>query len=177
MVGGSMAGRPKLHVRVTTPRLVEGAIVDSEPSMIPQSGCRYLALSIPRAANLHTMRPLARSVLPTRPLLIQRAPPPAARLQSTSSPSKDASTTTLSPRWLSDIKTRIGKCIAFGINKEQVDEAGDILHYVNVNWNDLVVGSEGFLTGKNRWGLHRQQVAWGEMVSFIHIGGIMRSGG
>ncbi|KAL5371677.1 hypothetical protein DPSP01_014079 [Paraphaeosphaeria sporulosa] len=108
------------------------------------------------------MRPLARSVLPARPLLIQRTPN-TARLQSTSSSSKDAATAALNPRWLSDLKTRVGKCINFGIDKEQVKEAGDILHYVNFNWKDLVAGSEGFLTGKHRWGLHRQQVAWGEM--------------
>jgi hypothetical protein len=110
------------------------------------------------------MRPLARSALYTRPLRIPRAPH-AVRFQSSSSFDKDAATATLSPRWLSDLKTRIGKCIDFGINKEQVLEAGSILHDVNFNWKNLVAGSEGFLTGKGRWGLHRHQVAWGEMVS------------
>ena len=50
------------------------------------------------------------------------------------------------------------------MNKEQLREAGNILHYVNFNWKDLVAGTEGYLTGKGRWGLHRHQVAWGEMV-------------
>lgn len=32
---------------------------------------------------------------------------------------------------------------------------------------ELVAGSEGFLTGKQWRGLFRQEVVWGEMVSFI----------
>ncbi|KAF2444453.1 Thioesterase/thiol ester dehydrase-isomerase [Karstenula rhodostoma CBS 690.94] len=117
------------------------------------------------------MRLLARSVLPTRSPPTHRAPH-APRQHSTSAPSKDAATAALSPRWLSDLKTRVGQCIAFGISREQVKEAGDILHNVNFNWKDLVAGSEGFLTGKHRWGLHRQQVAWGEMDSMGHVNNV-----
>jgi hypothetical protein len=108
--------------------------------------------------DLRNMRPLVRSALYARPPPVPRAPQ-AARLQSSSAFDKYAATATLSPRWLSVLKTRIG------ITKEQVTEAGSILHDVNFNWKNLVAGSEGFLTGKGRWGLHRHQVAWGEMVS------------
>lgn len=90
--------------------------------------------------------------------------PQLYRFQSTNSGSSDPATSSLSPRWLSDLKTRIGKCINFGINSQQIEEAGAILHEVNLDWRDMVAGSEGFLTGKHRWGLYRQQVAWGEMV-------------
>ena len=112
------------------------------------------------------MRPaIARSTLSAPPisLLHQRAPR-LSRSRSTSSSSSQAATASLSPRWLSDLKARIGKCINFGINSEQVKEASAILHDVNLHWRDMVAGSEGFLTGKDRWGLYRQQVAWGEMV-------------
>lgn len=112
------------------------------------------------------MRPPARRALHTR-VLVPRAP--YARFQSTRSTSSSdddaTATATLSPRFLSDVKARIGRCINFGIGSEQVAEAGAILREVNDNWRELVVGREGFLTGGHRWGLYRQKVAWGEMVS------------
>ena len=97
-------------------------------------------------------------------VILSHRAPQLSRYQSTSSGSNESATDSLSPRWLSDLKTRIGKCINFGISGEQMKEAGAILHDVNSNWRDMVAGSEGFLTGENRWGLYRQQVAWGEMV-------------
>lgn len=122
------------------------------------------------------MRPVLRSVLSTPPhsvlvpvVLAQRAPAPRlARFQSSSSSSSSSSTepttASLSPRWLSDVKARIGRCITFGLSSEQVKEAGAILDEVNSGWREMVAGSEGFLTGKDRWGLYRHQVQWGEMV-------------
>ncbi len=84
---------------------------------------------------------------------------------SASEPSPPASITeTLPPRWLSDIKLRIGKCISFGLRDEQVDEAGDILRVVARDWRELVAGSEGFLTGRRRAGFEGRDVVWGEMV-------------
>jgi hypothetical protein len=73
-------------------------------------------------------------------------------------------TAALSPRWLSDVKTRIGKCINFGISGTQTQEAGSILQEISVDWRELIAGSEGFLTGKEWRGLYRQEVVWGEMV-------------
>ncbi|KAF1843800.1 uncharacterized protein K460DRAFT_368657 [Cucurbitaria berberidis CBS 394.84] len=117
------------------------------------------------------MRPSAlRSALlyPTcRPTLWSiQSVPRIARCQSTS-------TATLSPRWLSDVKTRIGKCIMFGISPAQTQEAGSILQEMAVDWRELVAGSEGFLTGMQYRGLYRQEVVWGEMDSMGHVNNVM----
>jgi hypothetical protein len=81
--------------------------------------------------SMGIMRPLARSALffarPTAILpTIQRVP--VARYQSTSSDAP--ATAALSPRWLSDVRTRIGKCIDFGINPAQRERAGSILQEI-----------------------------------------------
>lgn len=91
--------------------------------------------------------------------------PRLVRFQSTASTSDAPVTASLSPRWLSDLKTRIGRCIMFGLTAEQTREAGTILREMGDNWRELVAGSEGFLTGKGRWGLYRREVIWGEMVA------------
>ncbi len=71
--------------------------------------------------------------------------------------------TTLPPRWLSDLKKRVGKCIIFGLSDQQIDEAGEIMRTVARDWRDLVAGSEGFLTGRGRAGFEGREVVWGEM--------------
>lgn len=38
---------------------------------------------------------------------------------------------------------------------------------VATDWRELVVGSEGFLTGRGREGLKGQEVVWGEMDSMV----------
>ena len=55
----------------------------------------------------------------------------------------------------------------FGLDSRQTDEAYSILKVIALQWRELVAGSEGFLTGKNRRGLYRQAVVWGEMVNGI----------
>lgn len=99
--------------------------------------------------------PTPRSCLP-----IPRSP--QYRFSSTSTPATDK----LSPRWLSDVRARIGKCIMFGIDDAQTTEAGSILQEVSRDWRELLAGSEGFLTGQEYRGLYRQEVVWGEMVGF-----------
>lgn len=90
---------------------------------------------------------------------------PPSRLSSTSADPPDASITAALPaRWLSDIKQRIGKCIIFGLDQKQVDEAGDIMRTVAGDWRELLAGSEGFLTGRGRAGCEGREVVWGEMV-------------
>jgi len=69
-----------------------------------------------------------------------------------------------SPRWLSDVKKRIGKCISFGLNARQTEETGALLRIIAKDWKELLASSEGFLTGEGRQGLERQAVVWGEMV-------------
>ncbi len=76
-------------------------------------------------------------------------------------------TVALPPRWLSELKQRVGKCIIFGLRPEQVQRAGHILDVLAKEWRGLLAGSEGFLTGKNRAGLERQSVVWGEMDSMV----------
>lgn len=86
-----------------------------------------------------------------------------------SSSSKAPMTADLSPRWLSDLRSRIGKCIQFGCSAGQVQEAGAILQELARDWRELVAGSEGFLTSEDRRGLFRQDVVWGEMVSLSFL--------
>lgn len=69
----------------------------------------------------------------------------------------------LSPRWLSDLKTRIGKCITFGLTQSQTITAGGLLSTLTKDWRRLVAGSEGYLTSPDRAGLVDQRVVWGEM--------------
>lgn len=67
--------------------------------------------------------------------------------------------------WLSDLKTRMGKCIVFGLQPVQLDEAGDILRIVAEKWRELVAGSEGFLVGHRREGLEGQLFVGDGIVS------------
>jgi hypothetical protein len=115
---------------------------------------------------LTTRAALLRSSMPapiTRasvPVPSRASRPMQCRLSSTQAPATEK----LSPRWLSDVRARIGKCIMFGINDAQTSEAGSILQEVSSDWRELLAGSEGFLTGQEYRGLYRQEVVWGEMV-------------
>ena len=93
------------------------------------------------------------------PRLVRRysTPPLSNEFPSTTSPPID-------PRWLSSAKQRIGKCITFGLTSEKLDEAGNILRQLASSWTELLVGSEGYLTGPGRAGLEKQAGVWGEMV-------------
>lgn len=82
-------------------------------------------------------------------------------------PTTKVSPVSLSPRWLSDVKQRLGKCMMFGMRRDQVDEAGQILQELARDWRTLFAGSEGFLTGKGRVGLHSQAVVWGEQDTMV----------
>jgi hypothetical protein len=80
-----------------------------------------------------------------------------------------AANTQLSPRWLSDVKTRVGACITFGLTPPQMALAGSILEEIADNWRELVAGSEGYLTSPIRRSLHRWPVAWGEQDSMVRF--------
>jgi hypothetical protein len=100
-----------------------------------------------------------------------RQPPALARLGPFSAPlSTSSSSTTLTPspppRWLAELRARIGKCIIFGCDNQQVSRAAAVLRALALEWRSLLAGSEGFLTGGRR-GLDGQRVAWGEMDSFV----------
>jgi YbgC/YbaW family acyl-CoA thioester hydrolase len=78
----------------------------------------------------------------------------------------------VSPRWLTDLKARIGKCITFGMPPALVDEASTVLRELGTNWRDLVAGSEGFLTDPRRAGLHRVPIQWGDQDSMGHVNNV-----
>lgn len=73
----------------------------------------------------------------------------------------------LNAKWLNSTKTRLGKCITFGLTTPQVQEAGSILKELATEWRQLVAGSEGFLTAEGRRGLWNHAVVWGEMDSMV----------
>ena len=84
---------------------------------------------------------------------------PFVRFSSTSAAASDPP-----HRLLADVKKRIGKCINFGLQPMQADEAGSILRLFASDWKELLAGSEGFLVGRSKAGLEGHRVAWGEMV-------------
>lgn len=79
----------------------------------------------------------------------------------------------LSPRWLTDIKSRIGKCLTFGVPAPLVDEASQVLQELGTDWRDLVAGSEGFVTDPLRAGLHRHAIYWGDQDTMGHVNNVM----
>ncbi|KAE8351927.1 Thioesterase/thiol ester dehydrase-isomerase [Aspergillus coremiiformis] len=78
----------------------------------------------------------------------------------------------ISPRWLTMTKRRLGKCMMFGLQPAQIQEAGEILQQIAREWRELVAGSEGYLTDATRRGLFRQSVAWGEMDAMGHVNNV-----
>ncbi|KAI1259415.1 thioesterase-like superfamily-domain-containing protein [Xylariaceae sp. FL1019] len=79
-----------------------------------------------------------------------------------------ADTITAPPsRWVSDVRSRVGKCLMFGCNPEQVRRAAGMMAVIGKDWRTLSAGSDGFLVGE--CGLENQQVLWGEMDSFGHV--------
>jgi len=51
--------------------------------------------------------------------------------------------------------------------------AGETLQVLGRDWRNLVAGSEGYLTEKERAGLHRQAIVWGEQDSMGHVNNVM----
>ncbi|KAK3995595.1 thioesterase-like superfamily-domain-containing protein [Cladorrhinum sp. PSN332] len=74
-------------------------------------------------------------------------------------------------RWIGDLRDRIGKCIIFGCNNQQVSRAAVVLRALALEWKDLLAGSDGYLTGGRR-GLDGREIAWGEMDSFGHVNNV-----
>ncbi|KAJ0108137.1 hypothetical protein J7T55_007256 [Diaporthe amygdali] len=98
------------------------------------------------------------------------APPPklARPISATSTAPTDTIPEPPPQRWLSDLQSRLGKCIMFGCSPAQVAQASKVLHALATEWRPLSAGSEGFLSGGRR-GLEGQQVVWGEQDSFQHV--------
>ncbi|KAF7191463.1 hypothetical protein HII31_06965 [Pseudocercospora fuligena] len=91
------------------------------------------------------------------------------RYRSTQSPVQPP----LNPRWLSDVKSRIGYCLMWGLQSQQIQEAGKILREVAQDWRGLSAGSEGFLTSKQRRSTFRYQVVWGQQDAMGHVNNVV----
>ncbi|TVY16969.1 hypothetical protein LARI1_G006646 [Lachnellula arida] len=89
------------------------------------------------------------------------------------SSSNELPTPTRDPRWLSDMKARLGKCIMFGgLDAPSISNAADALRILSTEWRSLVAGREGFLVDKKRAGLLRHKVVWGEQDSMSHVNNV-----
>lgn len=104
-------------------------------------------------------------------------PSPFTRRYNSSTSSDVTSSPTIKPaeskippppptRWITELRDRIGKCIIFGCNKEQITRADAVLKALSTEWKELLAGSDGFLSG-GRGGLDNHRIAWGEMDTFV----------
>lgn len=80
--------------------------------------------------------------------------------------------TTANPRWLSDLKLRIGKCVQFGMNEQQTTHAGLLLAEVARDWRALLAGSEGYLVDKRRAGITSVPINWGDQDAMGHVNNV-----
>lgn len=82
------------------------------------------------------------------------------------------STMSPNPRWLSEQKARLGRCIMFGLRGRQVEEAGRLARVLGEEWKGLVAGTDGYLVspqaqsllGKRTEDAWEERVVWGEQV-------------
>ena len=65
--------------------------------------------------------------------------------------------------FLPEIKSRVGKCIMFGVKEDQTQHTAQISRLVADRWKNIVVGEEGFVAKDSL----TDRVRWGEMVSNI----------
>lgn len=141
----------------------------NQPRRITPSRTTTMSLRHP------SLRPVTLGALNPLPLHTHQTSSSRFLTTTTTSPLLETSTSTpeqtpapsLPPRWLSDIRSRIGKCIFWGLSHGQLEKAGSIMKVIARDWRELVVGSEGFLTGKGREGLRRHEISWGQMDSMV----------
>lgn len=81
-------------------------------------------------------------------------------------------TATLPPRWLSETKSRLGKCISFGMTPTQTHKAGTLLTDLSTNWRTLMAGSEGYLTHPHRAGILSAPIDWGSQDTMGHVNNV-----
>ncbi|KAL8288992.1 hypothetical protein RB597_000872 [Gaeumannomyces tritici] len=105
-------------------------------------------------------------------------PPPVWGRVRYFSASKDAAATVAaaaseppSPRWLSELRARIGRCVMFGCSRDQVSRAAVVVRALAAEWRDLTAGNLGFLTGEGR-GLQDHKILWGVMDAFQHVNNV-----
>ncbi|KAJ9660783.1 hypothetical protein H2198_002322 [Neophaeococcomyces mojaviensis] len=112
--------------------------------------------------------------LPCGPLLTLFRPQQLRALSSTTPHQQDAAARVakLDPRWLSDTKSRLGKCILFGMDQAQTTRAGMLLADVSLNWRTLLAGSEGFPTDPRRTGISSAPIDWGSQDAMGHVNNV-----
>lgn len=127
------------------------------PTLLPPPGRAKLAESVCRASSqpptlssLHLRQPFSVSAARLSSDPTPRLPPPP--------PS----------RWIAELRARVGKCIIFGCDRQQISRAASVLGALAREWKELLAGSEGFLTGGRR-GLEAREIAWGEMDTFVGV--------
>ncbi|KAK4191274.1 thioesterase-like superfamily-domain-containing protein [Podospora australis] len=132
-----------------------------------------ILLSLPRPARGSAIRVLAQSShATTNPTTISLRRPFSVSSSRQNSTSSEQQLPPPPPsRWISDLRERLGKCLIFGCNDQQVTRASSVLRALAEEWKELLAGSEGFLTDGRR-GLDNRQIAWGEMDSFGHVNNV-----
>jgi acyl-CoA thioesterase FadM len=77
-------------------------------------------------------------------------------------------------RFLSDTKSRIGRCITFGLTSpQQFSNLSGVLTSLTRNWRRLAVGREGYNTSPERAGLSRHRIAWGDHDQMGHVNNVV----
>ena len=104
---------------------------------------------------------------------ISRSPPLSRRHQSTITTARPVPQSGPSPKFLSDTKARIGKCLTFGLPTELLPKATRILATLATDWRSLTIGTEGYLSSPHRAGLYRHPIVWGEQDTMGHVNNVM----
>ncbi|KAG9242451.1 thioesterase-like superfamily-domain-containing protein [Calycina marina] len=117
---------------------------------------KTLLRPLPQFLSSSTKVSICKRCLSSTPRILS-TPPPTPKLNS---------------RWLSTTKSRLGKCILWGLSRPQAARASEVSKILGEEWRVLVAGSEGFLSGEGRAGLLRQKVVWGEMDSMGHVNNV-----
>lgn len=76
-------------------------------------------------------------------------------------------------RFLTDTKSRIGKCLTFGLPSPLLPKAATLLSTLSRDWRSLTIGTEGYLADPYHAGLYRHPIVWGEQDSMGHINNVM----
>lgn len=73
------------------------------------------------------------------------------------------------PNWLLRTRDRVAKCITWGLKKEQTKEVGEIMKVIANDWQELYLGSNGYLTRQGRTDLGSGTVGKVNMASPGHV--------
>ncbi|KFA49935.1 hypothetical protein S40293_01231 [Stachybotrys chartarum IBT 40293] len=113
-----------------------------------------IAASLPRAAPL--LRPVVHHHRRDNFAQASRG----VRFQST-----DAPATVITPRWFSDLRSRIMYRVITQMSPELRKELAILQSDLDKSWLDTQGGQQGFLTRKSMRGLSSHAVGWGDMIA------------